>query len=113
MSVLAVRTYVVKPENGEESAMFSILSSSGPSGSKVRRGLNGFFRSFPIGTKELLAGKEADKPAQTEVAPIPGDSYEDKRLRIVNLYLEGKINDSQLERLLALIDSSVARANLV
>jgi len=48
-----------------------------------------------------------------EIVASAGTSPEDKRLRIINLYLDGKITESQLERLLTLIDSSVATVNLV
>ena len=48
-----------------------------------------------------------------EIVASAGASPEDKRLRIINLYLDGKITESQLERLLALIDSSIAKVNLV
>lgn len=48
-----------------------------------------------------------------EIVASAGTSPEDKRLRIINLYLDGKITESQLERLLTLIDSSVAKVNLV
>jgi len=105
------RKYVQMSEEIVSQAFDSAIAYTRVSQDVVRQAYDGSISMNPPG--ELLTGKEADRPAQTEVAPIPGDSYEDKRLRIVNLYLEGKINDSQLERLLALIDSSVARASLV
>jgi len=57
-----------------------------------------------------LAGKGE---VSAEIVASAGTSPEDKRLRIINLYLDGKITESQLERLLTLIDSSVVKVNLV
>ncbi|MGQ9586875.1 MAG: hypothetical protein ACUVT7_00630 [Thermoplasmata archaeon] len=105
------RRYVQMSEEIVSQAFDSAIAYTRVSQDVVRQAYDSSISMNP--TKELVAGKEVHKPAHTEVAPIPGDSYEDKRLRIVNLYLEGKINDGQLERLLSLIDSSVARANLV
>ena len=62
------------------------------------------------GSEGELAGKGE---VSAEIVASAGTSPEDKRLRIINLYLDGKITESQLERLLTLIDSSVAKVNLV
>jgi hypothetical protein len=43
----------------------------------------------------------------------PAVSIEDKRQRMVNMYMAGRITEAQLDRLLLMIDSSVAKANLV
>lgn len=59
------------------------------------------------------SGLTASGDVSAEIVATAGNSPEDKRLRIINLYLDGKITESQLERLLTLIDSSVATLNLV
>jgi tetratricopeptide (TPR) repeat protein len=61
-------------------------------------------------TEGGLAGKD---DTSTEIVSSSAVTPEDKRLRIVNLYLDGRITESQLERLLTLIDSSVAKVSLV
>lgn len=61
-------------------------------------------------TDDGLAGKGG---VSAEIVASAGTSPEDKRLRIINLYLDGRITESQLERLLTLIDSSVVKVNLV
>jgi len=66
------------------------------------------------GDKAASEGELAGKgEVSAEIVATAGTSPEDKRLRIINLYLDGKITESQLEKLLTLIDSSVARVNLV
>lgn len=66
------------------------------------------------GGKAVSDGELAGKgEVSAEIVASAGTSPEDKRLRIINLYLDGKITESQLERLLTLIDSSVAKVNLV
>lgn len=57
-----------------------------------------------------LAGKGE---VSAEIVASAGTTPEEKRLRIINLYLDGKITESQLERLLTLIDSSIAKVNFV
>jgi len=39
--------------------------------------------------------------------------FEDKRQRLIDLYLTGKVSENQLDKLLLMIDSSVAKKNLV
>ena len=39
--------------------------------------------------------------------------FEDKRQRLIDLYLTGKVSENQLDKLLLMIDSSVAKNNLV
>lgn len=39
-------------------------------------------------------------------------SNEDRRLRIIDMFLSGKLNESQLERLLVLLDSSIPKVEL-
>jgi len=39
--------------------------------------------------------------------------FEDKRQRLIDLYLTGKVSENQLDKLLLMIDSSVAKDNLV
>jgi hypothetical protein len=66
------------------------------------------------GGKMAAEGELAGRgEVSAEIVASAGTSPEDKRLRIINLYLDGKITESHLERLLTLIDSSVAKVNLV
>jgi len=66
------------------------------------------------GQKSAAEGELSVKgEVSAEIVASAGTSPEDKRLRIINLYLDGKITESQLERLLTLIDSSVVKVNLV
>ena len=39
--------------------------------------------------------------------------FEDKRQRLIDLYLTGKVSENQLGKLLLMIDSSVAKDNLI
>ncbi|HJX04823.1 MAG TPA: hypothetical protein VJ489_03295 [Thermoplasmata archaeon] len=66
------------------------------------------------GEKSVVDGGLAGKgEVSAEIVASAGTSPEDKRLRIINLYLDGRITEGQLEKLLTLIDSSVAKVNLV
>ena len=61
-----------------------------------------------------MAGNPVEEdPDQTRVVPGPTLNYEDKRLKIIDLCLAGKITETQRDRLLTLIDSSVVKVNLV
>jgi hypothetical protein len=61
-----------------------------------------------------LAGKSVggiELPSGTDSAN--GVRFDDKRQRLIGLYLTGKVSESQLDKLLLMIDSSVAKDNLV
>ena len=61
-----------------------------------------------------LEGKSAGR---LELSSGPASTnelrYEDKRQRLIDLYLTGKVSENQLDKLLLMIDSSVAKNNLV
>ena len=58
-----------------------------------------------------ISGKSALAP--DIVAVNEPTTIEEKRMRIINIYIDGKIGERQLEKLLTLIDSSVAKVNLI
>ena len=58
-------------------------------------------------------GDLGKKEPSADMSTNPAVSIEDKRQRIVNMYMAGKITEPQQDRLLLMIDSSVAKDNLV
>lgn len=64
-----------------------------------------------IGASPL--GEPGKKELSPELSANPVVSIEDKRQRIINMYMAGKITEIQLDRLLLMIDASVAKDNLV
>jgi len=111
-SIENFRKYAKLSEDLVHQAFESAISYTRVSQDVVKQAFNS---SVAInGTKPTAMGELADKSeVSAEIVASAGASPEDKRLRIINLYLDGKITESQLERLLTLIDSSVAKVNLV
>ena len=64
-----------------------------------------------IGVSPL--GEPGRKELSPELSANPVVGIEDKRQRIINMYMAGKITEIQLDRLLLMIDASVAKDNLV
>jgi hypothetical protein len=67
--------------------------------------------------QDSIVASPPGEPGKKEPFPSmlasPAVSVEDKRQRMVNMYMAGRITEAQLDRLLLMIDSSVAKANLV
>lgn len=62
---------------------------------------------------DLVANPVEDDSGETKIVPGPAINNEDRRVKIIDLCAAGKITESQRDRLLTLIDSSVAKVNLV
>jgi hypothetical protein len=61
-----------------------------------------------------LEGKNTGRlDLSSRTSPNDGLLVEDKRQRLIDLYLTGKVSENQLDKLLLMIDSSVAKGNLV
>jgi len=61
-----------------------------------------------------LVGKSTGKLALSSGTASTNElCYEDKRQRLIDLYLTGKVSENQLDKLLLMVDSSVAKDNLV
>jgi hypothetical protein len=70
--------------------------------------------SVQISPFKDLVGKNAGKlELHSELESTNEPRYEDKRQRLIDLYLTGKVSENQLDKLLLMIDSSVAKRNLV
>jgi len=61
-----------------------------------------------------MVGKNTERfDLPPEIASTTELGFADKRQRLIDLYLTGKVSESQLDKLLLMIDSSVAKDNLV
>jgi len=61
-----------------------------------------------------MVGKNTERlELPPEIVSTTEFGFADKRQRLIDLYLTGKVSESQLDKLLLMIDSSVAKDNLV
>ena len=105
------RRYAKMSEDLVHQAFESAISYTRVSQDVVQQAFNS---SVAMNGARTSGGELAAKgDVSAEIVASAGTSPEDKRLRIINLYLDGRITESQLEKLLTLIDSSVAKVNLV
>ena len=62
---------------------------------------------------DLIGRSTGSLELPSEFAPTNELRFEDKRQRLIDLYLTGKVSENQLDKLLLMIDSSVAKDKLV
>jgi hypothetical protein len=68
------------------------------------------YQSSIVASPQGESGKKEPCPSMSAGQAV---SIEDKRQRMIDMYTAGRITEAQLDRLLLMIDSSVAKANLV
>lgn len=65
------------------------------------------------GVKDMMTRNGEGLELSAEVNSPEKSQFSEKRQRLVDLYLRGKVSEGQLDKLLLMIDSSIAKDNLV